>query len=271
MGTKGLKQSKEWVRKRVEGRRWYHPTEETIRRMSLAKSGSKNPFYGHKWTERQKALIPLSHIGKHTPETSREKISLSRRRYYGLHPEKRPTGINNPMYNKPVSGEMRNRLKNASVNFYNNHPEIRENLSVKYSGKNNPFYGRQHSAETKEIMKEKRKYRVMPLKDTQLERIIQYKLKAHGIDFKKHVPIYGQPDIFVEPNLCVFIDGCYWHACSVCEKGTKRNDYLVRRKIDGEINRRLEDQGYIVVRLWEHEIINDVDSCLSKIKSYKMN
>ena len=28
----------------------------------------------------------------------------------------------------------------------------------------------------------------------------------------KHKPIRGQPDVFIHPNICVFVDGDRWHA-----------------------------------------------------------
>ena len=100
MARKGYKQSEEWVEKRVESRKWYRPSEETKKRMSEAKSGSNNPFYGHSWNEKQRELIILSHLGKRHSEEAKKKISLSRINYYNLHPEAKPIGKNNPMYNK---------------------------------------------------------------------------------------------------------------------------------------------------------------------------
>ena len=52
----------------------------------------------------------------------------------------------------------------------------------------------------------------MPLKDTKPERILQKLLKTKKIPFIKHKPILGQPDIFIKPNICIFVDGDYWHA-----------------------------------------------------------
>lgn len=57
----------------------------------------------------------------------------------------------------------------------------------------------------------------------------------------------GQPDIFIEPNICLFIDGCYWHKCPTCGFGNGRERDMF---VTGE----LQKQGYVVIRLWEHEV-----------------
>lgn len=114
-------------------------------------------------------------------------------------------------------------------------------------------------------MKEKRRFRIIPLQDTKLEQKVQLKLTSLNIKFQKHLPIYGQPDIFIEPNICVFIDGCYWHACNICEKGKRLKNYSTRRKIDSKITEKLASNGYSVVRFWEHEIENNLDGCINKI------
>ena len=41
---------------------------------------------------------------------------------------------------------------------------------------------------------------IIPQHDTKIEKILQEQLKRHGIKFQKHIPIQGQPDIFIEPN-----------------------------------------------------------------------
>ena len=88
---------------------------------------------------------------------------------------------------------------------------------------------------------------VIPFKDTSIELKLQNFLKEQGIEFQTHYPILGQPDIFIKPNICIFADGCYWHKCSQCGF-----DELKQR--DKQVNEELQKQGYIVIRIWEHEI-----------------
>lgn len=112
------------------------------------------------------------------------------------------------------------------------------------------------SEETKEKLRRARLKQVLPTRDTSIERKVQEALKEKGIRFETHYPILGQPDIFIKPNIAVFCDGDYWHRLP---KSLKR---------DKEVNDGLRSQGYVVIRLWENEINDDLGVCLSKIKQY---
>lgn len=94
---------------------------------------------------------------------------------------------------------------------------------------------------------------LFPRKDTKIEVVVQNELIKLGITFTKHEPIIGQPDIFVEPNLCIFVDGTYWHSL---EK-VKKNDECVHTE--------LKNQGLIVLRFPETMIKNDTSGVLSEI------
>lgn len=64
----------------------------------------------------------------------------------------------------------------------------------------------------------------------------------------------GIADFFIKPNLIVEVDGDYWHN-------------LPKVKIrDKKQTKFLESKGYKVLRLWEHEIKNNIDGCLNKVK-----
>ena len=60
-------------------------------------------------------------------------------------------------------------------------------------------------------------------------------------------------------KLAVFVDGCFWHGCPTHGHLPKSNqDYwmpkLERNKArDEHIDKQLEDLGWTVVRVWEHE------------------
>lgn len=64
---------------------------------------------------------------------------------------------------------------------------------------------------------------------------------------------------FVGARLAVFIDGCFWHACPEHGSHPRSNrDYWseklsrnVRR--DRETDRLAREEGWRVVRIWEHE------------------
>ncbi len=78
------------------------------------------------------------------------------------------------------------------------------------------------------------------------------------------------PDIvFTRAKVAVFADGCFWHGCPEHQVVPKSNpDYWgskLRRNVERD---RLADQaltaeGWIVVRVWEHE---DVEAAGSRIE-----
>lgn len=98
-------------------------------------------------------------------------------------------------------------------------------------------------------------------KNTSIELKVQNLLKENGIDFETNYPILGQPDIFIKPNICIFADGCYWHKCPECGF----EDTVSKRDKDLKITRKLQSQGYTVIRLWEHEIKNGQLNSLNQL------
>ena len=107
--------------------------------------------------------------------------------------------------------------------------------------------GKHHSKKTKAKIRNARLKQVFPVKNTSLEIKIHELLKHEGIKFKSHYPILGQPDVFIEPNICIFADGCYWHKCFICGYGTGREK-------DKKITNELRRQKYTVIRVWEHDV-----------------
>jgi G:T-mismatch repair DNA endonuclease (very short patch repair protein) len=114
--------------------------------------------------------------------------------------------------------------------------------------------GKHHKPEAIEKMRQKRLNRVFPFKDTSIERIMQQALVEEGIAFDKHVPLPGQPDFFIKPDLCIFCDGDYWH------------HYPTGKENDPKITAELISKGYKVLRFWEHDIHNKLADCLEQIK-----
>lgn len=100
--------------------------------------------------------------------------------------------------------------------------------------------------------------------DTAPELAIRRELFARGLRYRKHVPVPGRArrsiDIaFPGRKLAVFVDGCFWHSCPLHGTGTKHNGEWWRTKLD-ENQRRdrdtdslLVDQGWTVLRFWEHD------------------
>lgn len=110
-----------------------------------------------------------------------------------------------------------------------------------------------YDEETIHKLRVARLLQVFPVKDTSIEVALQNSLREFGILFEKHKAVLGQPDIFIEPNICVFADGDYWH---------NRPAQIVR---DQKVGEGLREQGYKVVRFWEHEINDNVEGCVDEI------
>lgn len=221
----------------------YVRTEEHKSRMSNAKKGHPNlKLRGFKHSEETKRKIGNANRNRIWKEESRKKVGAARKgKECPLETRKRMSelmcGENNPMFGRRHS------------------KETKRNISLTLKGKNNPRFGKKVSEEQKQKIREARLHQVIPFKDTSIEVTLQNKLKELNIPFTKHKPITGQPDIFIEPNICIFADGDYWHKYP---NGTKR---------DGVVTQKLTNDGYKVLRFWEHDINKNIDSCIQTIIS----
>jgi DNA mismatch endonuclease (patch repair protein) len=89
-----------------------------------------------------------------------------------------------------------------------------------------------------------------------------------------HEPLPGKPDFFFqEKRLVVFTDGCYWHGCPRCGHIPAKNVSYWTSKISGNQARdrrneqALANLGITVLRFWEHELTDDITSCVARIRT----
>jgi DNA mismatch endonuclease (patch repair protein) len=74
--------------------------------------------------------------------------------------------------------------------------------------------------------------------------------------------------VFPRLRVAVFVDGCFWHGCSIHGTAPKANAEWWREKIaanvsrDRDTDRCLEEAGWSVVRIWEHE---EVGSAVERV------
>lgn len=111
-------------------------------------------------------------------------------------------------------------------------------------------------------------------KDTDLEKIVRSELHRQGYRFRKNVKdIPGKPDVvFRKAKVVVFIDGDFWHGYRLPAWEYKLSDFWKEkirknRKRDQKNFRKLRKDGWQVIRIWQHEIKRDLDSCIAKIIS----
>ncbi len=110
--------------------------------------------------------------------------------------------------------------------------------------------------------------------NTKLERELRGLLWSDGIrSYRLRYRIFGNPDlVFPKQKIAVFIDGCFWHKCerdfSLPE--TRKEFWL--RKIEGNakrdilVNERLKEDGWKVLRVWQHEIKENPENVSHRVK-----
>ncbi|WP_400223778.1 very short patch repair endonuclease [Methanomethylophilus alvi] len=114
-------------------------------------------------------------------------------------------------------------------------------------------------------------------KDTKIEIILRKELWARGIHYRKNCKdLPGKPDLaFKGKKVAVFCDSEFWHGYDWENQkdriGTRREYWIskIERNMerDREVNRSLEDLGYIVLRFWGKSILKNPSGCADEIES----
>jgi DNA mismatch endonuclease (patch repair protein) len=98
-------------------------------------------------------------------------------------------------------------------------------------------------------------------------------LYAQGIrGYRIHYNLQGKPDIvFTKKKIAIFIDGCFWHKCPICFQEPETSKEFWMKKIqsnidrDKKVNEQLKEDGWTVMRFWEHEVRKNPDEIVKKI------
>jgi G:T-mismatch repair DNA endonuclease (very short patch repair protein) len=139
-----------------------------------------------------------------------------------------------------------------------------EDYMKRFSGENNPFFGKHLTEETKDLIRAATaKYRSLaPILPTKPEKAIHTELTKLGVKFDAEHLINGKfcVDVFVpDYNLIIYIDGCYWHACHIHCPNAKKPSY------DNARIPYLTKCGYNVEIIWEHDIEKQLDEVIKNI------
>jgi DNA mismatch endonuclease (patch repair protein) len=109
-------------------------------------------------------------------------------------------------------------------------------------------------------------------KDTGPEMKVRSALHKKGLRFRKHVKdLPGKPDIvFRKAKVAIFIDGDFWHGYRFPAWEDKVSDFwkkkiIGNRKRDVRNHRKLRSKGWKVIRLWQHEVERDFETCIDRI------
>lgn len=101
-------------------------------------------------------------------------------------------------------------------------------------------------------------------RDTKPELALRRELHRRGLRyFVDRAPVKGvrrRADlVFPRRKVAVFVDGCFWHCCPLHATFPKNNaqwwaDKLAANVVrDRDTDARLAEQGWTVIRIWEHE------------------
>jgi len=99
------------------------------------------------------------------------------------------------------------------------------------------------------------------LKHGPLERTVQRELRTLGLRYRCHSrSLPGRPDIILpKERVAIFVDGDFWHGWRLPTWEHKlsafwRKKLYANRARDQRNFRRLRNQGWTVVRIWEHHL-----------------
>jgi G:T-mismatch repair DNA endonuclease (very short patch repair protein) len=174
-----------------------------------------------------KEILRISHIDFHHSDESKKKMSISQ------------TGRKHTVETK--------KKMSLSKLGYTHTPETIEKMKNKIV-----------SDHTRALIKEARKHQKFPKAFSKPERFAESILRINGVNCTmQKMELLGRPDIFIEPNICIFIDGDYVHGNPAKHK---ENDKVCFGRIakdiwknDLRITNQLISEGYKVIRIWTSE------------------
>jgi DNA mismatch endonuclease (patch repair protein) len=109
--------------------------------------------------------------------------------------------------------------------------------------------------------------------DTRPERELRRYLWALGLRYRTHVktPV-GKADVVIKSRkIAIFIDGCFWHGCPEHYVRPRSTAHFWDAKLAENVARdrrqtiALRDLGWTVIRLWEHDVVENVQAAAAKV------
>jgi hypothetical protein len=232
----------------------HRPSDEAIRKSILANTGQKR-------SEKTKRKIILANTGQKRSEKTKQRQSKSRKKFL-------------------VTKAGKELLQRQSISL----------KKLWGDGHVLGMKGRQHTEKSKQKQRDARaKVGPGPWSNSWGERELRSILTDNGIQFVKQKNFHlgfqqHQIDIFIEPNICIEVDGDYYHAnprpyprprrkfVHSIHPGHKPDEILrggktaeEKRELDRRQTEALKQQGNTVLRFWQSEIETDPDKCLQKI------
>lgn len=113
-------------------------------------------------------------------------------------------------------------------------------------------------------------------KDTRIEKILRKELWKRGLRYRKNCgKVFGHPDlVFIRKRIAVFCDSEFWHGFDWAER---KNDFKshqefwipkIERNIERDmiVNRKLKEEGWLVLRFWGNDIKRKLTECADTIE-----
>jgi DNA mismatch endonuclease (patch repair protein) len=120
-------------------------------------------------------------------------------------------------------------------------------------------------------------------RDNKAELMLRKELWGRGIRYRLHSKhLIGKPDlIFARKAIAVFVDGDFWHGRALIEEGveglkrglrTARSDWWIEKiqktaQRDQTVTRRLEADGWTVIRFWESDVLQNCTMAADIVQS----
>ena len=113
-------------------------------------------------------------------------------------------------------------------------------------------------------------------KDSEIEKILRNALWDKGYRYRKNVKdVFGHPDIvFKSKKVAIFCDSEFWHGYDWERKKNEiktRQDFWIPKiernmQRDKEVNMKLSEEGWTVLRFWGTEIKKQTENCVKEIE-----
>ena len=111
---------------------------------------------------------------------------------------------------------------------------------------------------------------------SKIEKVLQKELWRRGLRYRKNVAdVLGKPDICYKGcRIAIFCDSEFWHGY---DWENRRHDFKSNREFwipkiernierDKEVTAELESQGWVVLRYWGKEILNNTTEIADEIE-----
>ena len=95
-------------------------------------------------------------------------------------------------------------------------------------------------------------------------------LRDRGVWFTTHrKDVFGKPDIvFKRKKIAIFVDSDFWHGRKHLPKTNQEfwiKKFERNRQRDIEVNVKLAELGWVIIRFSEEEIKKDIEKCVEQI------